>query len=100
MKQAYDSGFTLVTAEPNPGYFCCNIHLTVLGWPPLPFPRVDYIWLTTQFEGMDSWTEHLVCDINILNTGGQTGQRLQPEAEGAAAQASRPALCLRCWLTP
>src|SRR5262249_54817526 len=28
-----------------------------LGWPLLPFLRVDYIWLTQQLEVTDSWTE-------------------------------------------
>ena len=28
-----------------------------LGWPLLPFLRVDYIWLTQQLEATDSWTE-------------------------------------------
>lgn len=28
-----------------------------LGWPLLPFLRVDYIWLTRQLETTESWTE-------------------------------------------
>ncbi|HEV8191944.1 MAG TPA: endonuclease/exonuclease/phosphatase family protein [Ktedonobacterales bacterium] len=28
-----------------------------LGWPLLPFLRVDYIWLTSQVEVVNSWTE-------------------------------------------
>jgi endonuclease/exonuclease/phosphatase family metal-dependent hydrolase len=28
-----------------------------LGWPLIPFLRVDFIWLTAQLEVADSWTE-------------------------------------------
>jgi endonuclease/exonuclease/phosphatase family metal-dependent hydrolase len=28
-----------------------------LGWPLMPFLRVDYIWLTTQLHVTESWTE-------------------------------------------